>query len=190
MIPLKSQLKVRDESNPLADKFTQNQCSCERCALMCHHSPCTPTPEEAIRLLESEFAKHMMLTVIPDIKKGRLAAVIAPKGIHREDSPARRCILLENGLCRLHDTGLKPLEGRLASHDNTIHQSAQLRSEMLSLWKSSEGMKAIVKYARNVKGYEKAELHQILRMCTSDMPIPEEIYEILQNYMTQTNEHE
>lgn len=92
------------------------ECRCARCREQCR-TPCLGTPEDILRLLKAGY-------------KERLAPTLWGVGLVLRRIPyvvpmiqARRingyCIFFRNGLCELHDAGLKPTEGRLSHHTIT-----------------------------------------------------------------------
>lgn len=100
-------------------KLPTPTCSCLVCKRMCRR-PCWPTPKEAEALIQAGFADRLMLDYHRDLK----GPILSPAYVGREgkeglfpmliDNP--RCTFLDqNGLCMLHDKGLKPLEGRIAT---------------------------------------------------------------------------
>ncbi len=95
----------------------QVECACKNCQDMCRQSPCFPTPEEVEKLMDAGHADRLALTIWIDpidmITRGQIQQfhLIAPERIE-----GHGCTFLNAaGLCELHGTGLKPLEGRLAS---------------------------------------------------------------------------
>lgn len=92
------------------------ECRCARCREQCR-TPCLGTPEDILSLLKAGY-------------KERLAPTLWGVGLVLRRIPyvvpmiqARRingyCIFFRNGLCELHDAGLKPTEGRLSHHTIT-----------------------------------------------------------------------
>lgn len=111
-----------------ASGHVPNECSCDTCKNMCHASPCIPTIDECINLIEAGHADKLMLSTIvrPGYSGQCLAPIQTDKG----------CIFLdENNLCTLHDKGLKPVEGRLASHAEGGNGD-KLRAVVLASWQS------------------------------------------------------
>ena len=98
---------------------------------MCATSTCFPTPVEVRALIKRGYA-------------GRLARyetlagdrVVGPAPVDHDGSvlalSTRQCTFYRDGLCELHDAGLKPMEGRLAHHDR---HPLPVRLRVLSEWK-------------------------------------------------------
>ena len=90
-------------------------CACEKCRLQCH-TPCLGTPEDIEKLIASGYGDRLALT---EWRVGMMLGVI--------DRPVMMIQALvegngwctfrrPDGLCELHDKGLKPTEGRLSHH--------------------------------------------------------------------------
>jgi len=114
------------------------QCSCEKCAAMCEHSTCMPTPAEARALIRAGFGRRLTTyRFYPD--PTRLAMVApAPKGQEgAHDLPHSRacCTFFTAGKCELHNLGLKPLEGRLTHHDRDW---LPIRMEVAGHWRGRQ----------------------------------------------------
>ena len=96
-------------------------CTCETCKAMCER-PCWPTPKEAEKLIEAGFGNRLMEDYWAG-NSGNVSilcpALVGSEG-HAAPSWARgKCTFQDkNGLCELHDLGLKPIEGRLADCQN------------------------------------------------------------------------
>lgn len=99
-------------------------CACDKCKAMCKKTPCLGTPEEMIRISKAGFTEKLAETKwLVGILHGthqKPVSIIAPlmtdTGCAFQD---------ENGLCILHDLGLKPMEGRLTNN----HQVAIYKNE-------------------------------------------------------------
>lgn len=95
-----------------------SECSCNSCKSMCMTASCVCTPTDAARLILAGYRLMLAETVIvaPSVIKqfGKPMKAITPLFKN-----GRCCMLNDDNLCRLHDKGLKPLEGRLAHH--SIH---------------------------------------------------------------------
>ncbi len=113
-------------------------CKCRKCRDMCH-LPCWPTPAEAVALMEAGYGDRLCLdwramkgdSHCDDGDPGsRTVWLIRPanKGSEGRRSPQNPvtwtgCTFWDfppgKGLCSLHDSGLKPYEGRHAHHGMT-----------------------------------------------------------------------
>lgn len=93
------------------------QCSCNKCVNMCKTAPCNGTPEEMTAIIEAGYGDKLMITVLANpivqatINKPFIK-VIAPV----YDNEKKQCVFLDdNNKCQLHDSGLKPSEGKFAN---------------------------------------------------------------------------
>ena len=99
-------------------EMTEVVCDCERCASMCAHSTCLPTPDEARALIRAGFADRLATYQWLDAPGKRFVGP-APRGQDgARDLPHTRtgCTFFDGRHCELHSLGLKPLEGRVAHH--------------------------------------------------------------------------
>ncbi len=139
--------------SPLPEAFPP--CTCAQCKELCRR-PCWPTPAEAKRLLAAGHGQELMLAWWEDARvRGGYIMVLCPAvqghagfyAPHPEDweqyGAERRCIMqTPEGLCRLHDVALKPLEGRLAS-GCALYQGARVRRAIAALWATPEGQQVV-----------------------------------------------
>ncbi len=93
-----------------------SSCKCQKCKQQCMNSPCIGTPEDMKRLIDAGYADRLAPT---QWAFGMLigmhhepVAMIAPQF----DQERGCCTFLKDGLCTLHELGLKPTEGRLSNH--------------------------------------------------------------------------
>lgn len=128
--------------------FKEFSCSCEKCQFMCH-TPCCGTPEEIERIIEAGYGDRLCLDdwegEAPDIHP-------ALKGYESERAPwdvcsPSGCTFWKNGLCELHDKGLKPLGGRAAYH--TKEQDYETVAEYIGKsWDTDKGRDLIDKWSK------------------------------------------
>ena len=94
------------------------ECKCQLCKMQCAKAPCIGTPAdiEAIikagygdRIVDASWAAGIMFGCMEVID------IFMP-----EQLPNGACAFFKDGLCELHDKGLKPIEGRLSFHTATI----------------------------------------------------------------------
>lgn len=129
------------------------ECSCQQCKDMCK-LPCWPTPEEADRLIENGYADKMMLDYW--VRQGGDILLICPaeKGSEKGDASYLRnngCVMQdEKGLCKLHDNGLKPIEGRVTSSHSPMDD---LHEAVAFSWDNDFG-KSIIEKWKNIVQYE------------------------------------
>jgi len=88
-------------------------CACEKCKQMCKNSPCFGTPDDILKLIAAGYKDKLAESIWLDQQWEGIWPVVAPIKTNSG------CIFLtDTGLCKLHDLGLKPTEGRIAHHDN------------------------------------------------------------------------
>lgn len=123
-----------------------SNCSCNDCKSMCLNSPCFPTPEDVIRLENNVFGDDLMFTIYVNPLKLELYPLVAPKSTSI-GKLINKCTFLNNeGLCELHNLGLKPTEGKLAIHGKSEEHSIQIRTEICETWDSELGRELLLKY--------------------------------------------
>lgn len=117
-------------------------CKCGDCKQMCE-IPCWPTPEEALKLIEAGHADKLEFDGynmgIVGVSHERVM-VLAPKSKERSRGRNPICIFqTTRGLCSLHNTGMKPTEGRLvACHDDPGDwDDHDVRSLVAETWQDS-----------------------------------------------------
>jgi len=141
-------------------------CSCASCKEMCKR-PCWPTPEEAEALIAAGYGEKLMNDYwggdsdilapkwdeddADEEPRGQDIHLLCPAELGREGGSASfwregGCTFQNpDGLCLLHDAGLKPLEGRLArcEHDKTDLPPVNVHKCVAALWDTAKG-RAIV----------------------------------------------
>ena len=92
-------------------------CKCNLCKQQCHQ-PCLGTPQDILRLVEEGYAERLSYTQwaagIFMRCTDHVVNMIQPK------VEGDWCTFYHDGLCELHDKGLKPTEGRLSHHSVTL----------------------------------------------------------------------
>ena len=89
-------------------------CKCQECKKQCLRAPCLGTPQDILRLIDAGYADKLSFTEwATALFLGRVGYTIKMIQAKQTDTG---CIFFENGLCQLHDLGLKPTEGRLSNH--------------------------------------------------------------------------
>lgn len=89
------------------------QCKCKLCQQQCH-TPCLGTPQDILRLVEAGYTDRLAASewaagILMGITDHSITMVQA---IQEGDY----CTFFHDGLCELHDKGLKPTEGKLSHH--------------------------------------------------------------------------
>ena len=115
-------------------------CDCETCRGMCERRPCWPTPEEAQAIIANGLGAQLMRDYwFGDGYDGGDINLLCPAGVGYEGTMAPfwpdglRCVFLTGeGRCKLHGTGYKPMEGRLALCGGRT--PADLHFKVATLW--------------------------------------------------------
>lgn len=90
-----------------------SQCKCKLCQQQCH-TPCLGTPQDILRLAKAGYADRLALSEwAAGILLGCTDHIIQ---MIQPISEGDHCTFFHDGLCELHDKGLKPTEGRLSHH--------------------------------------------------------------------------
>lgn len=93
------------------------QCKCKECQQQCH-IPCLATPQDVLKLIKAGYVGRLSWT---EWYAGMLIGVTDhPIGMVQATIVGDWCTFFHNGLCELHDKGLKPTEGRLSHHSMKI----------------------------------------------------------------------
>lgn len=88
-------------------------CDCEHCRRQCR-IPCLGTPEDIWRLIESGYQDRLRITFwCVGMIMGKLSFPILMVQAYQT---SHGCVFWKDGLCELHDSGLKPTEGKLSHH--------------------------------------------------------------------------
>lgn len=116
-------------------------CQCEKCVKICEQRPCWPTPQEALKLVESGFRDRLMVDYWVDNYGEIFVLSPAIRGYEGCDAPflpLGKCTFLKDGLCELHDLGLKPIEGRRAgcsSGEKELLETEVIHEMVAMAWK-------------------------------------------------------
>lgn len=94
-------------------------CNCELCKAMCH-TPCLGTPHDILALINAGYGDKLCFTewaagIVLGFTNKSIAMIQAKV-------ESGWCIFYRDGKCELHDSGLKPTEGKLASHDVSFRE--------------------------------------------------------------------
>jgi hypothetical protein len=133
-------------------------CDCQICNSYCKR-PCWGTPKEIMRLIEAGYASRMYLDYwTRDDDEGGNIMIVCPAEVGYEgmDAPfmvgGRGCTFWDNcKTCALHTLGLKPIEGRVAYHDE-VHD-INVHEWVAMQWDTDEG-RSVVELWKTESGYE------------------------------------
>lgn len=113
------------------------ECSCDNCKDMCRRCPCFPTPDDVVRLIQAGYMDKLIITFHPDEKSNDYPIpLVAPK-----EKEKGGCVFHnKEGLCDLHESGLKPTEGKMAIHNLADNG---LRRSIIYTWITPKGVEVM-----------------------------------------------
>lgn len=124
-------------------------CDCPRCRRQCL-TPCLGTPEDIRRLVEAGYEKDLRLTFwAVGMLVGRISF---PIPMIQAYQTSHGCVFWRDGLCSLHDKGLKPTEGRLSYHtitEENIDFGKSLSWNVAREWINTENILLIAKLLKH-----------------------------------------
>lgn len=133
----------------LYEKYPPSEaCGCRICLAYCAR-PGWWTVDEAARALEANLGGRMMLEVSPE----HTVAVLSPafRGCEKyfavNEHAHNGCTFLEKGLCRLHGTGMQPLECRFCHHAR-VGLGAKCHADLEKNWGTSAGQALVVRWMK------------------------------------------
>lgn len=142
-----------------ASKYEYNECSCERCQNMCKRSPCLGTPSDILRIINNGYGQHFTETsfLVPAYF-GEPAQDMYQARQNRDNG---HCPFFSDGKCVLHNLGIKPIEGKLATCDRSKLQEIPFAALAVSeTWSDPANAKIISLIAKAVEKYSKNEENQ------------------------------
>lgn len=88
--------------------------------MQCHGTPCLGTPEDIAKLIKAGHAHRLAITdwhagIVMGVTDRPITMIAS---IYDENKGA--CTFYKDGLCELHDKGLKPTEGKLSHHSHRL----------------------------------------------------------------------
>ena len=125
------------------------ECCCLLCRQMCR-VPCLGTPKDIEKIVDAGYADR--LTPTEWYVGVRLGLINRPILMLQPETVNGWCTFYHKGLCELHDSGLKPTEGKLAHHTDPIAHNGQPTSHNVAWLIAKEWM-------------DDKNFYIILRMC-------------------------
>ncbi|WP_462353883.1 hypothetical protein [Alistipes timonensis] len=130
-------------------------CKCKICQSFCQ-TPCLGTPEDILRLFDAGYGDKLKLTYWGvGMLYGMLNYPILMVQLSHQPTG---CVLFRNGLCELHELGLKPTEGRLAHHILTSENLSFRKSLSWNVareWLRKENESVIKEVFERLEGFKK-----------------------------------
>lgn len=119
-------------------------CKCEACRNQCR-TPCLGTPEDILRLIKADYRDKLAVSFwCVGMLLGRMRHPIVMVQIVTTEEGW--CVFYHDGLCELHNKGLKPTEGRLSHHSITKENysfSKSLAYNVAKEWLAEENLPMI-----------------------------------------------
>lgn len=132
-------------------KLHEYVCSCDTCKNMCKKAPCHGTPEEMLAIMNANPRYMDWLHINKQWDTNMV--FIRPVGPYAVDLIGQCPFQTSEGMCELHDKGLKPIEGRVAIHKGGEdgHPRKGIRASLAQSWEKPIGQ-AVLKEFRNRGG--------------------------------------
>lgn len=88
-------------------------------------APCLGTPEDIEKIIDAGYGERIMSTAWgAGIMMGVNNQVIE---MYQAEQRSSGCTFFKDGLCELHDLGLKPTEGKLSHHSITTENTVKTK---------------------------------------------------------------
>lgn len=141
-------------------KMSSHSCSCERCAKMCLRSPCLGTPADILKLINEGFIHQLGFVDWSAGSRYGLPVIEMVMIAKNEDDS---CPLFKNGLCTLHESGLKPTEGKLSSHEaqDPKHWDEWLTYAVAKTWEAPENQPTVNRIEKILLKYLIKQHHEV-----------------------------
>lgn len=118
-------------------------CKCSECKNMCKALPCLGTPEDIERLIDAGYKDRLHKEHVPifgegDVVTERIPIIVTKTTTGQFFGPCP--FQTSDGLCELHDKGLKPTEGKITIHGKRDFKAARKKKlYVVKTWKSEAG---------------------------------------------------
>lgn len=120
-------------------------CKCNECKKQCA-TPCLGTPNDIEKIIDAGYGHKIFATDwwVGVIMKATNRPIFMFQAELVEETGF--CTFFENGLCKIHDAGLKPTEGKLSHHSTKIENfkfNKSLSWQIAKEWLSPENKETI-----------------------------------------------
>lgn len=131
-------------------------CDCEKCQNMCK-GPCCGSIEDMKKIIEAGYGDRLMLDDVPGPLNQQDELKPALKGYEGKVAPwhlssEEGCTFWKKGKCELHESGLKPIGGKVAIHSDecpTAMEELDFTKVFEDEWKRQEAKELIELWKRN-----------------------------------------
>ena len=128
------------------------QCKCALCQKQCQTAPCLGTPQDILKLVKAGYAERLALT---DWYAGMTMGLVDhPIPMLQAKEENGRCTFYHDGLCELHDKGLKPTEGKLSHHTTKMDNWTPRKSiswNVAKEWEDDDNLAVVEEIVQVVK---------------------------------------
>lgn len=133
------------------------ECCCDKCKSMCLR-PCWGTPEELEKIIDAGFSHKLMMDYFEEESGNDRVYLLcgALQGYEGKRAPYwpqddRGCAFFnEQRLCDLHDSKIKPVEGRVADCNHIGDDDYYIHEEVAMLWNTNKGRSVLAKWKKIV----------------------------------------
>lgn len=108
-------------------------CKCVECKKQCDH-PCLGTPTDIQNLINAGYENRLMPIIWTGAKELGITDKEVPMTVPLQDPITGKCTFFKNGLCELHDKGLKPTEGKLSHHSRKWNPKKSIGWAVAKTW--------------------------------------------------------
>lgn len=127
-------------------------CSCSGCKEMCIRTPCLGTPADILTLINNGYISQ--LSYVTWAAGLQFGYPLIPM-VQLRNKNGSGCTMYSNGLCGLHEAGLKPTEGVLSSHGSRrVSVSQHPAFAVAFTWLDSNNSSIINKIQKALEKYE------------------------------------
>lgn len=136
------------------------ECKCKLCKAQCH-TPCLGTPQDILQIMDAGYTDRLkpmlwgagMLLGVIDQPVQMIQAEQTGVG---DFDPNARCTFFKDGLCEIHNLGLKPTEGRLSHHSTRIDNFKRNKSiawNVVQEWLNPDNADVVEEVERRYEQY-------------------------------------
>ena len=141
-------------------------CNCEKCRQMCQRTPCLGTPQDILAIIEAGYVDKVCYTEwAAGMYLGHIARPIPMVQIKSISVGTKDgcCVFFHDGKCDLHESGLKPTEGRLSHHEVSVlelRKEYNLTYQVAIEWCKEENLDIIREIVRKVMEHLNKKEHE------------------------------
>lgn len=141
-------------------------CNCEKCRQMCQRTPCLGTPQDILAIIEAGYVDKVCYTEwAAGMYLGHIARPIPMVQIKSISVGTKDgcCVFFHDGKCDLHESGLKPTEGRLSHHEVSVRELRKennLTYQVAIEWCKEENLDIIREIVRKVMEHLNKKEHE------------------------------